>query len=301
MELWFAIGIFAPIIWGVTAIIERRLMTHNFKSPYAFLLLANILALPFLLLIYILAGGQIQYHPLFTWIGIIEGAGICFASILLYKAVAKDDASRVVPISYLSIIFVLPLAVLLFREVLTPLKYLGIFAIAGGAMAVSYKCSSQKWKISPTLGLIIVYAIAAALNALAVKWCLTGMDYWSLMFWSWVGGCVLINPILAATRSLRSDFKSDVSGLDKKAWAIFIARLCLTFLAVWVWFVSMSLAKVSLASALPGLQPLFVLVFVVVLAKLAPGFIKEDIDKSSLVLKAIAVAAIIIGAVLLAV
>lgn len=123
---WQLLTILAVFIFTVTTIIDKFLLTKWIKNPIIPPLFFGPLGLLTSFIIYLFYG--------FSYLGgmnivlaLIAGVIYMFGEFLYYKAVKLEEISRVIPLVYLSPLFVLILAAIFLGEIFTPLKYLGIF------------------------------------------------------------------------------------------------------------------------------------------------------------------------------
>jgi hypothetical protein len=91
---------------------------------------------------------------------------------------------------------------------------------------------------------------------------------------------------------------STVKKHGKKVVALMSLAETLNLVAVLFLTIAASIGFVSLVSALSSIQPLFVLLFIVILSIFTPKILKEEIGKKTLLLKFIAIVLMITGAIL---
>jgi len=140
---WFIFALLAPILWAGCNVIDKILLTKRFKNPFTYQIWTAIFDGAAAILLIILLPISFSY-PGFL-LGIIIGIINVFSFLLYNKAMLVEEASRVIPLSYLNALFILPMSYIFFGEVLNSQKYFGILFLVAGAMLISYK-SRKKGK-----------------------------------------------------------------------------------------------------------------------------------------------------------
>jgi hypothetical protein len=70
--------------------------------------------------------------------------------------------------------------------------------------------------------------------------------------------------------------------------------------AVLSFFYAISIGMISLVYAVVSTQPFFIFIYMLLMTKLAPKIVKEEIDKSTIILKLVAIFLIFFGSWLIA-
>jgi uncharacterized membrane protein len=210
----------------------------------------------------------------------------------------KEEASRIISLMYTFPIFVVILSSLFLNEYLNVQKYLGIILLVASAFLVSYKKMGKKFTVSITVALILFYAFGSASLKVLTKYALYSIDYWSFFYWSLVGDLIGALLLLLSFR-IRKNFIRHMLEIDKKTFLIVL----IADVAVWIGylflFIATSLGQVSLVTALMSIQPLIVFIFTIILTVRKPKILKEEINKTSLLLKSMAVILILVGSYLI--
>ncbi|NIQ04431.1 MAG: EamA family transporter, partial [Candidatus Korarchaeota archaeon] len=131
---WLIFTFVATVFWAVGVVIDKYIITKHMQNPFAYQLLYTITEAPILLL---LLFTSISFALPWSLLGIVAGFSLYPGIILYFKAMAVEEASRVISLWYISPIFVLLLAYVFLGEKLSLPSYLGIVFLILGAMFIS--------------------------------------------------------------------------------------------------------------------------------------------------------------------
>jgi drug/metabolite transporter (DMT)-like permease len=223
---------------------------------------------------------------------------IGLVSVLYNKAMTLEEASRVVPMFYLNPIFVLPLAYFFLNETLSFQKYAGVFLLVISAALISYKKLKGKFRISPALIYILLFSLVWAGYEVSTKYIFSFIDYFSFLFWT-VVGALFGGLILLFIPKIRDDFIVDMRKANKKK--VFFWRLitvAVYYTGVVSIYIAISIGLISLVSAIPSLQPLFVLLYTLLLSFFMPKVLSEKVSKLIIFTKILSIILIFVGTLL---
>jgi len=215
------------------------------------------------------------------------------ATTLYNKSMIDEEASRVVPLVYLDSIFVVILAYMFLGEVFNFQKYLGIIFIVIGGILISFKKIVKKWHFSSVVKFILVAGFLWAISSVISKYTLNFTDYVSLTALQMLG-YVIFGPLFLLSNKVRSNFLSYMKKFDRKIFLLIIATL-IYLVGVLSFYYAASIGSISLVYTIVSTQPFFIFVYTVIITKIAPGIIKEGIDRSTILLKIIAICLIFLG------
>jgi drug/metabolite transporter (DMT)-like permease len=289
---WFVFAFFASFLWAIGVIIDKYILTEHMQDPFSYQILYTITEAPILIL------------PLFTpisfvfpWfvLGILGGFGMYFGLVLYFRAIALEEASRVISVLYVSPIFVLPLAYIFLGEKLTLPAYLGVGFLALGAILISHKkAKGKRVLISSTLGLILASDVVWAGYEVLTKYVLDTIEFTSYLFWNFIGTAILAFSLLSFSR-IRRNFLGDIQRVSKNVHFWRIINTSLNFCALVFYYIAISAGLVSLVSTSLALEPFFVFLLAVPLSLYVPSILKEETRRNVMILKAVAIVIIIIG------
>ncbi|MDI6825589.1 MAG: EamA family transporter [Candidatus Aenigmarchaeota archaeon] len=290
---WLIFAFLAPVLWAGCNIVDKFLLTKYIKNPISYQILGILIYVPIIPLLLILVPISSSY-PGFL-LGIMIGL-VDIGAILSYcKALTLEEASRVAPLSYLNAILVLPLAYVFFGELLSLQKYFGIILLVTGSILISFKkIRLKKWRVSPALRIILVLALLWACINVLDKYALGFMDYWSLIFWGTMG-YLIAGSFLLSLKRLRQVLLRDFSKVNKKILSIRILPVIFYYTGLVFFLSALSKGFVSLVSGIISIQPFITFLYTTTLTLFAPNIIKEKIDRSTILLKFIAISFIFLG------
>lgn len=288
--MWLVITAGAYFLNAIAAVVDKFLISKKISNPavYAF----YISALGLLGLILIPWGfGWIGWFNL----GIVLVAGITFTGALLhlFKGLAVNESSRITPfIGGLSPIFVFLFSFFLLGERLGEKQLLAFVLIITGTIFISLGRSSRK-----NLARGFWYAGISALM-FGISYTLTKLAYNNLSFingFVWLRLTTFIGGLLLLYSASN---RRDIFGGNKKDAAkigpLFLfgqAAGALSFVLV---NYAIFLSSVTIVNALQGLQYVFLLIMVLILAQWRPYLLEEKLRGAALAQKISAI--ILIGA-----
>lgn len=293
---WFTFTLFASLFWAFGVVIDKYILTEHMQDPFSYQLLYAMTEAPILLL------------PLFTsisfafpWsaLGILGGFGTYLGLILYFRAIAIEEASRVISLLYISPIFVLPLAFIFLQEVLSWSIYLGAAFIVIGAVLISHrKVKGKRRMLSLTLGLVLASDLVWAGYEVLTKYVLNSVDYTSYLFWNFIGTAIIAFSLFCVPK-IRGNFLSDIQKLTKTVHFWRIINTLLSFSGVVFYYIALSSGPVSLVSTTSTLEPFFVFILTLPLSLYVPKILKEETRKEVVAIKTVAIIFIIFGTWLL--
>ncbi len=288
---WFIYALLAPILWAGCNVIDKFLLEKHIKNPISYQVFISLFDTISLIIILIIAPISINVRGFI--LGITIGIISVIAIIFYNKSMIEEEASRVVPLIYLDSIFVVALAYIFLGEIFNFQKYLGIFLIIIGGILISFK-KMKKWRFSSAIKFILVSAILLGITSVLSKYALGFIDYFSLAAFQWIG-YIIFGSLLLLPNSVRKNFLNDIKKIDKKVFSLLLINMIIALMASLAFLFATSISSVSLVYAVISTQPFFIFIYMLILTKLVPNIIKEKIDKSTILLKIIAIFIIFLG------
>lgn len=152
---------------------------------------------------------------------------------------------------------------------------------------------------SRVLILLLGYSFFMAIVSIIAKFTLSGFDFFSYYAWSLIGS--FLGGILMLFRGkTRRNFFADMESTDRKIFIYSFMTCSIFYIGELSIVIAISLASVSIVSALTALHPLFTLAFVSTLSFFGVKSIKEELKGINLHLKILAIGLIFIGTYFLA-
>lgn len=292
--MWIFFSVLAVLCFSFVSIIDKYVLTKWVKRPIILVIAMSAFGLISAVVIYFIHG--FSYLSFFNiFLALIGGTFTIFSAFFYFKALKKEEVSRVVPLFYLSTLFVSLFAAIFLKEVFTPLEYLGIFLLVFGAILISSR-NPLKLGFSKALPLMLLSVTTVSANSLLTKYLLGFTDYWTVFSYMRIGGGILLIPISYI-------YLSSLILVAKKHGKRFIATVAtseiLTVFAMLFFTIAASIGYITLVSAVSAIQPFFVLLLTVILSMLYPSIMKEEISKSVMIVKISAIIIMFSGVILL--
>ncbi len=293
MGSWVLLSLLAAFVWAIVNVIDKVTVTSLVTSPLVALVFLGIIGLVAALGFFAVNGFTAVSY---TEALLLFAGAFCYVmmTLLYFYAAKMEEISRVVPLFYLSPIFILIMAAIFLGEHFQAYQYFGILAVVGGAFLLSVEKSFEvrSYKAS---SLMIVSALCLAVNEVIIKHILGSHPYWLVFAWVRLFSFVILLPVVFfVTGELKATWR--LSG--RRGAAIITVNEALNLAANFLLITATSLGFVTLTNALASVQPLFVLLLTYLLTKMGRTIIAEDISGKAVLSKLSAIVLIVLGALL---
>jgi uncharacterized membrane protein len=274
---WFYLALLVPAIFAVTNLFDDNLMGKVYKNPWVATIFAGIFAfLPFLSLFFVHLS---SVAPLFLVLCLLAGILEISSYWLYFKSLSIEMPSIVIAIWTISPAFVPFLAKALLNESLNFYQIFGFIIILTSSMVMSL-LSVRKFIVSKALGLMFLASVFTALQSVIEKIVYNSVDFWTGFLYISLGmgmGAVFIIIFSKQGRKFLHNLKT----YKKYIGIIFVSQI-IGILAVLTLNLAISLGSVSLVKVIEGIQPIFVLLFALILYPFAPRFFREATGRGKL-------------------
>jgi len=140
---WIYWTILSAFFAGITAILAKIGIAHINTNLATAIRTAVILVFTWAIALSVVPWSEIGQITRRTWLFLVlSGIATGLSWLCYFRALQLGEASRVVPIDKLSVIFAIALAAIFLRERLTWQHYLGGTLIVAGALVLSWKPSA---------------------------------------------------------------------------------------------------------------------------------------------------------------
>lgn len=288
---WIIPALLSPFFWSFGNIMDKVLTTKYLRMVDYYILggffgVAGLLFLP-------LTNLRILSLKIILIVVVVSFLRYC-AYWFYIKAIMVEEASRMIPLFNLGNIFVLMLAVIFLGEILSFSQYFAFFLIMVGASILSIKKTKGLFKVSKAFWYIIINSLFWAVSSIMLKYAFDSVTIWDvtviLSLSSMVMACLMM-----LNKNLRKNLVKAVKGYKRKVWLTIIAANMVGFAGGIMYNLGVSLGPVSLVTVLAGFQGVFVLMWATTITKYLPRFLREDIDKKTILNKLIAIGIMIVG------
>jgi drug/metabolite transporter (DMT)-like permease len=298
----FLISLLAPALWAVSNhfnkfLVSRYLTGAGVGAVVVFAALIGVLVLP---LAFILQQNAFQLAALQALLIALNGCLYLCALTPFLKALRISDASSAIPILQVVPVFSFVLASIFLGETLSANQIIGGSLIVFAAFMITLQCKPgsglKRFGIQrKALALMLLSSFIYALSFLLFKYFAQQTDFWSTTFWESVGFIGYASALLLFVPAYRKDFfaifpsNRVATGLVLTNEAInILAKIAFNYFSLWI---PLTLAWVGVS-----FQPVFVLLYSMILTGLFPHINKEAVTGRDLAHKATCIVLMIVGA-----
>lgn len=291
---WIIFSILAALSLAIVNILDKFILTKWIKNPTLLIMLLGIVGIVVSFFIWIVHG--LSGLSFFNMVlALVASIFYLLTNLFYFKAAQTEEISRIAPLLRLTPFFVLIFAYFFLGEIFGFIKYLGITLLIIGSLLICIK-GSIKLSFGKPFWFMMVAVISSAVSTIITKHLLNYADFWTIFAYLRIGVFVALIPVFYWNYS---DLILAVKKQGKKIiWLLSLNELLL-LLSVLFMTIAFSLNSATLVTALFSIHPFFVLIFAVILSRFYPHIIKEEIKKSDIALKIIAIILIFIGVILI--
>ncbi|MDE1855714.1 MAG: DMT family transporter [Candidatus Micrarchaeota archaeon] len=293
MVLWETIAIVVAAIWALTNILDKYALTKLVRSASL-----NELSLFIqVILAFIVLGihGIAQIPSTILLIALLAGALEAVSIFLYYDAAKLDEISSVLPVWYLDTAFIAIIAGAVLGEVFTPSTYLGIGLMVIGVFLLGIKIK-HRLRLSKAMSIMILASLTAAISVVMLKYVLGFTDYLSAFIYVTLGYGIVLLPLLVKNRARVVNMLTT----NRKGTVVLVTKEGMTAFGNLLYVLAAVSGPIALVNALSSLQPLFLLIFAVIVSAMYPALLKEEIKGTHIAIKLCAIALILIATYIIA-
>jgi len=287
-------SILSPAIFAITNYIDKFLLEKYKISSTVITIYGGIFAFFTGLIIFFATGFYaIDAKSLF----IILSSGFLTSIYLLpyYKALSIDETSNVIPLYQFYPIFVLILSFIFLKEGFSIAQYAGSALIVGAGFLLSVEDLGGKiFRLRKSFFYIMISSILFAVAQVLYKFGVTQIPFWNTLPYEGFGIALGALAITIYKNNFKK-FKKETKRFKKRIFLFMGVNELVYVLARYTGYFAISLISVGIVSILGSLQPLFVLIFGIILSVWFPHITKEVISKKTLTLKFVAIVIMIVG------
>lgn len=300
---WFLVALGAPLLYTSANYIDKFVLSRFVQDKGGvggIVIFSSLFAVVVVPISFLISPETLSLALSLKIILVVNGV-VSMSSLIIYlNALQKFDTSSVVPLYQLIPVFSYILGYLILDEVLNLIQIVACLLIIIGAFALSLTMEGGKMKLNgKLLKLMSAASLFSALTGVIFKKVALDVGYWQSQFWEYCGIFLLGLFLLIFIRTYRQDFvklyhstRGRIFGYSSATEAAMIgADLLFNF--------SILLVPVTLVYVVNSFQPLFVLVFGLVLSRLWPKYYSEIHSRQGLIQKAAAIIIMVAGAALL--
>jgi drug/metabolite transporter (DMT)-like permease len=298
MSTWLFFALLSPILWAVTnpldAAVRRNYIKNDFAITWLFACQRFILA--FLVFAFWAAwqGFEAQYL-------LMSLAGIfwTFPMLLYFRALENEEPSRVALFLQFVPVFAFLIASVFLGENLSTQQFFAFILILIGGAIAAFKKVDQQWNFSSGFYLICLAGFLWATSDVMFQAFETMFDNFPLAFAYFFAGSGLPWLLTFLLPKTAKRFWGMAKKMEAKGWGFLITANLVGLAGSCTFAYALTLGKVSLTAVLIGAQPLFVMIFSVIMSRLFEEIPKERFARLDILMKLSSFVLIMIGLYLL--
>lgn len=294
---WFFIALIAPALWAISNHFDKFILNKYFKgvSAGAFMIFSVFIGLFIIITIPIFQRGIFSVPIASIITVVIGGALYMYAYIPYTRALQKDEASVVAslfqmipPFSYLGAYFLL-------GETLTGTQIFASIMIILGAMGISLDIEFGTIKLKmKILTLMALSSLFFVINGLLFKFVAIQENFWTTIFWQYIGFSLAATSLLAI-KSYRQQFFKILKIKSSSILSLNVLNEAINVAGEIIFSFASLLAPITLVWAVNGIQPFFVFILGILITLFLPKFGEESLLKKHLVQKFVSIGIMFIG------
>lgn len=285
---WVIFALLFPALIAFVNVLDKFLIEKRIRDYLSLMFVIGFISLcvGLLLALFISWHGAGFKHVL---LGLFAGMLIGVNYFVYFKALTFEEVSRVVSIYYTTPIIVLFLASIILGESLPVWKYGAIILATLGAVLIGMDRFERIPIMRRGFWLIVFSCVLIGFININAKYLLKDISPWNVIALETLGLSIVLLMLVFSKRA-RMNLKQTM-----KSFPLIVISECSTYLS-WLFFnMAAALTEVSKVSAMGSLQPLYVLIFMVLLSSFMPHILKEVFTRKTFAIKAIAILMIVIG------
>jgi len=308
---WFLLTIISYLILAIVNLGDKFVVDKLIKSSKSYAFIVGALSA----VVFVIAPWFLSWPGLFLLIiNIIAGALFVFALWTMYESLKLGEASRVVVvIGSIVPVFTIGFSIIFFKETFTLNQWIGILFLLFGMLTMSFIVGRRKkWSIcfrrtfsvfyggysKKWIFLALVSAFLYSAFFIVTKHAYGKQDFLSAFIWI-RGGSLLVVVLFLIDRNSRREIlksfktKKRATSISRK-WFVLINQF-LGSLAFLVQNYAVYLGPVAIINALQGVQYALLLLLGIFFSIFFPKVLREDVSRSVLIKKILAIILVGVG------
>lgn len=294
---WIILVLIATVIWSISGIINKFCRVRYIESSLGYLIF--IAPVSFFAIILLLFEPFTLLPLREALFALLTGAAITLGYYLYLEAIHKEEISKVYILFGTTPLFVLVLATIFLKEVLTIHQYMAFVLIFIGSTLVSFKKVEEKIKLTSGALLILVSSLAFSVQDVIFKY-ISEINLTTMMLYREGGYLASILLILLISAKARKYTKKVIKDLSLKQTALVYSAEILGMTGVFLVYLAIQRGPVSLVTVTQGFETIFIFILTILISLFLPKILKEEINIKTITIKTVSIVLMLGGLYLIA-
>jgi len=301
---WILFAFVSPVLLSLTSHLDKYIFDKHFNSGGVgglTIFSSFVCALTLPIAWFFSAKNIFEISFLQVVILIVMGVLSTLAILSYLLALEDEEATVVMPFFQTIPIFSLILGFLFLGETITKLQIIGMFVIIAGSIVLSLELdevNNFRFKTKAVL-LTLMSAFLFTFNGIIFKKITPENYFWSSIFWENVG--IILGGFLLffISNECRKSFRWITEKNKKTALMLNVTRGVISLVGNISIEYALLLAPVALVLLADSYEPIFVLVWVIILSFVFPKIFREKLIRKGIIKEAISILIICFGTTLI--
>ncbi len=295
---WVILVLIATVIWSISAIINKFCRVRLIENSLGYIIFIAPVSLFALILLFFepftLLPAKEAFFALLTGLAITLGYG------LYLEAIHKEELSRVYILFGMCPLFVLVLATIFLKEVLTIRQYIAFALIFIGSVLISFRKVEEKIKLTVGALLVLLSSLFFALQDILFKY-ISKVNLTTMMLYREAGYLASVLLILLISAKARKYTKKVIKDLSLKQTLLVYSAEILGMAGIFLVYLAIQRGPVSLVSVTQGFETIFIFILTILISLFLPKILKEGISIKTITIKIISIVLMFGGLYLVAI
>ncbi len=304
MEAWIPLALLAPLLFAGCNFVDKYLIEKVTEdSPaYVITILAGLAGVPFLIFVGFIARNDITSFGIANALGAISaGLLVLWGYYFYYKALVIADASLVAILFQMIVVFNYVLALIFLGEHLSVLQLAAMGLIIGGSIILTVESENRSLKFNKDIFVkMLIACFLIAVSDVVFKKIAKETAYLPTQFYEYSAGVIAGIFLLVFHSKARNAFIAMAKKFKRTAIGASTFNEVLNLGGIISMRYAMFLAPIAVVQAVMSVQSIYLILLGLLLSRLLPKYIHEDVNKKHLTQKILAVAIMIIGTIIVA-
>jgi drug/metabolite transporter (DMT)-like permease len=293
---WLIIALAGYFLLALVSSLDKFLLSGGIPNPKAYAFYIGLLGM----LAFVAApfGFYIPSIEIII-IALVSGFIFIWALYVFYSALAKGEASRIVPIvGGLSPIFVLILSTIFLKELLGGTQIAGFIFLVAGGLSLSLTRKKGHEEFIKNIRLVIIAAILFAVASVTIKYVYDATGFINGFLWARLGGLLFI-ILMILPKNVRRQIFAAPAKAGTKLSGVYLTTIALGAAASILIQYAVSLGSVSLVTAAQGTEYAFLFLILAIFSRKFPQIFKEHLRGQTLLQKIFGIMLVAAGLIFL--